>query len=63
MVGAVFGKFLLVGMLGAEFLVCAKCHVFHDVGGFVDLFVAHVAVTRTEVKLRAHDGCIWHVDQ
>ena len=63
MVGTVFGKFGFKIMLGGVLGIGAKGHVLHNVGGFVDIFAAHVAVTSPKLEFKAHNGCVGYINQ
>ena len=63
MVCTVLRKFLLVGVLRTKPFIGAKCHVLHDVGCLVNVFIVDIATACAELKLKAHHCRIGHVNQ
>ena len=48
---AIFGKFLLVSMLGTKLVVGTKSHMLHHVSCFVNLLVFDIAITSPKMEL------------
>lgn len=54
MVGTIFGKLGFVGVLVFKLSIGAERHMLHNMRGFVNIFIFYVAITGTELELKAH---------
>ena len=62
-IGAVFGKFGLVGLLVLEELVAAESHVLHKVCDFVDFGLFDKFVASAKNHADVHDARTWSVNE
>ena len=63
MIGAILGKFLLIGVLRTKLLIRPKRHMLHDVRRLVDVLAANVAIARPELHLKAHHCRVRYINE